>query len=68
MLVGCLVVGVKRPRRCLRRGLAVAETRPEVPNGEEARAELVYQLVLEGIVTGTFEQGMRLRERELSEK
>lgn len=46
----------------------MAETRPEVPNGEEARAELVYQLVLEGIVTGTFEQGMRLRERELSEK
>ncbi len=39
-----------------------------VPIGDEARAELVYQLVLEGIVTGRFEQGMRLRERDLSEK
>lgn len=34
---------------------------------EEALAENVYQLVLEGIVTGKYAQGMRLRERELSE-
>src|SRR5438067_1889244 len=42
---------------------------PETLNGrdEEARAEQVYQLVLEGIVAGKYEQGKRLRERELSE-
>lgn len=42
---------------------------PEPAKGrdDEARAEHVYQLVLEGIVTGTFAQGGRLRERELSE-
>lgn len=34
---------------------------------DEARAEQVYQLVLEGIVAGRYEQGVRLRERELSE-
>ncbi|MET3811319.1 GntR family transcriptional regulator [Arthrobacter sp. UYEF3] len=34
---------------------------------DEARAETVYQLVLEGIVTGNYAQGTRLRERELSE-
>lgn len=34
---------------------------------DEARAGQIYQLVLEGIVTGTFAQGSRLRERELSE-
>lgn len=34
---------------------------------DEARAEQVYQLVLEGIVAGRFAQGVRLRERELSE-
>ncbi|MFJ5958455.1 GntR family transcriptional regulator [Paenarthrobacter sp. NPDC092416] len=49
--------------------LTVAEATPETGNGrdDEARAEQVYQLVLEGIVTGTFAQGVRLRERELSE-
>ena len=49
--------------------LTVAEAMPETGNGrdEEARAQNVYQLVLEGIVTGTYAQGMRLRERELSE-
>ena len=49
--------------------LTVAEAMPETGNGrdDEARAEHVYQLVLEGIVTGTFAQGGRLRERELSE-
>jgi DNA-binding GntR family transcriptional regulator len=49
--------------------LTVAEAMPETGNGrdDEARAEHVYQLVLEGIVTGTFAQGARLRERELSE-
>ncbi|WP_248763336.1 GntR family transcriptional regulator [Pseudarthrobacter sp. SSS035] len=47
----------------------MAEAMPEIGNGrdDEARAEYVYQLVLEGIVTGTFAQGVRLRERELSE-
>lgn len=42
---------------------------PETLNGrdDEARAEQVYQLVLEGIVAGNYAQGMRLRERELSE-
>ena len=41
----------------------------QTPNGrdDEARAEMVYQLVLEGIVSGTYGQGVRLRERELSE-
>lgn len=34
---------------------------------DEARAEQVYQLVLEGIVAGEYAQGTRLRERELSE-
>lgn len=34
---------------------------------DEARAEMVYQLVLEGIVSGKYGQGARLRERELSE-
>jgi DNA-binding GntR family transcriptional regulator len=34
---------------------------------DEALAENVYQLVLEGIVAGKYAQGMRLRERELSE-
>ncbi|MGO4250235.1 GntR family transcriptional regulator [Paenarthrobacter sp. RAF54_2] len=49
--------------------LTVAEATPETGNGrdDEARAEQVYQLVLEGIVTGTFAQGGRLRERELSD-
>ncbi|RAX45647.1 GntR family transcriptional regulator [Arthrobacter sp. AQ5-06] len=48
--------------------LTVAEAMPETGNNrdDEARAEHVYQLVLEGIVTGTFAQGVRLRERELS--
>lgn len=47
----------------------VAKPVPETLNGrdDEARAEHVYQLVLEGIVAGKYEQGMRLRERELSE-
>ncbi|WP_427134424.1 GntR family transcriptional regulator [Pseudarthrobacter sp. S9] len=47
----------------------VADAMPESLKGrdDEARAEHVYQLVLEGIVTGEFGQGMRLRERELSE-
>ncbi|HKU31163.1 GntR family transcriptional regulator [Arthrobacter sp. NyZ413] len=42
---------------------------PETLTGrdDEARAEQVYQLVLEGIVAGEFAQGTRLRERELSE-
>lgn len=42
---------------------------PETLTGrdDEARAEQVYQLVLEGIVAGKYERGMRLRERELSE-
>lgn len=42
---------------------------PEMLNGrdDEARAEMVYQLVLEGIVSGKYGQGERLRERELSE-
>ncbi|WP_426998275.1 GntR family transcriptional regulator [Pseudarthrobacter sp. N5] len=39
----------------------------EVHRDDEARAEQIYQLVLEGIVAGKFAQGMRLRERELSE-
>ncbi len=34
---------------------------------DEARAEQVYQLVLEGIVAGDYAQGERLRERALSE-
>ncbi|MGP0224715.1 GntR family transcriptional regulator [Paenarthrobacter sp. NCHU4564] len=48
---------------------AVAQATPEPANGrdDEARAEQVYQLVLEGIVTGTFARGSRLRERELSD-
>ena len=47
----------------------VVEAMPETGNGrdDEARAENVYQLVLEGIVTGKYAQGGRLRERELSE-
>ncbi|MBT2552218.1 GntR family transcriptional regulator [Arthrobacter sp. ISL-5] len=47
----------------------VAKPMPETLNGrdDEARAEQVYQLVLEGIVAGKYAQGMRLRERELSE-
>lgn len=42
---------------------------PETLTGrdDEARAEHVYQLVLEGIVAGKYGQGSRLRERELSE-
>ncbi|XAS68403.1 GntR family transcriptional regulator [Micrococcaceae bacterium Sec5.7] len=39
----------------------------EAHRDDEARAEQIYQLVLEGIVAGKFAQGMRLRERELSE-
>jgi DNA-binding GntR family transcriptional regulator len=47
----------------------VAEASPENGNvrDDEARAEYVYQLVLEGIVSGSFAQGSRLRERELSD-
>jgi DNA-binding GntR family transcriptional regulator len=53
----------------VKEGLTVAEAMPETGTGrdDEARAENVYQLVLEGIVTGTYAQGVRLRERELSE-
>ncbi|MEE2523162.1 GntR family transcriptional regulator [Pseudarthrobacter sp. J75] len=42
-------------------------TEPAKARDDEARAEQVYQLVLEGIVEGRFAQGSRLRERELSE-
>ena len=50
-------------------GVSVVEPKGDALNGrdDEVRAEHVYQLVLEGIVTGKYEQGMRLRERELSE-
>lgn len=53
----------------MERNAIVAKPMSEAPNGrdDEARAEHVYQLVLEGIVAGNYEQGMRLRERELSE-
>lgn len=40
---------------------------PAKVRDDAARAGHVYQLVLEGIVAGTFAQGSRLRERELSE-
>ena len=47
----------------------VTEPVSEMLNGreDEARADHVYQLVLEGIVAGEYPQGVRLRERELSE-
>ncbi|MET3921027.1 GntR family transcriptional regulator [Arthrobacter sp. UYEF20] len=49
--------------------MSVVEPKGDALNGrdDEVRAENVYQLVLEGIVAGKYEQGTRLRERELSE-
>ncbi|MCX8454325.1 FCD domain-containing protein [Paenarthrobacter ureafaciens] len=69
--VGALTGAVRRTRlgAGMKGSSTVAEAGPENGNvrDDEARAEYVYQLVLEGIVSGSFAQGSRLRERELSD-